>query len=234
MKTAKIGVYGGRTRKLQKKLSYEATSMTWKIANVYKYLGSRASVNPSLNDIQVTTFMEVPDRAYDKYPVPINIYFEPAPEQVTDYSQFGIIDPIGTDQIIKVHVNSYDDLGRSLVEGDVVEVPFFKNPKHDAMWEVVDVDGSQEFEKFYTVVKLRVLEDSRKTREIDITGSIGPELDDIVDQHNQHANDYVGHDGVDDTGIDNGETNPDINEPFDGVEETRRSFLDEFDGDLLP
>ena len=233
VKRAKIGVYGTRTRALQKRMSYEAVSLTWKTARVYRYLGSRDSVNPNIRDIQITTFMETPDRAYDSFPVEINIYFEPQPEQAVDYSQFGIIDPIGSDQIIKVHVNSYLDIGRSLIEGDVIDVPFFSQDGHEAMWEITDVDHSQEIEKFYSIVKLKVLEDSRETRELDVEGSIGPSLDDIVGDHNTEADETVGNTGVDDSDIDNGETNEDLNTEYEGTtQNNRRSFLDEFDGDL--
>lgn len=233
VKRAKIGVYGKKTRSLQKRLAYEATSLTWKLGNLYRYLGSRDSEIPDIDDIQVTTFMEVPDRAYDAFPININIWFEPAPEQVTDYSQFGVIDPIGTDQIIKVHVNSYADIGRAIIVGDVLEVPFFRQDSHEALWEVTDVDRSQEFEKYYAVVKMRVLEDSRKTREIDITGSIGPSLDDIVNAHNQRADDYVPHSGVDDSDIDNNEENDKLNDDYSGITPpVRKSFLDDFDGEL--
>lgn len=234
VKRARIGVYGNRTRSLQKRLSYEAVSLTWKIANVFMYLGSRDNVSPDVTDIQTTTFMEVPDRAYNSHSVAVNIYFEPAPEQVTDYSQFGIIDPIGTDQIIKMHVNSYDSLGRPPIVGDVVEVPFFKQDSHDALWEVTDVDRSQEFEKFYSVVKMRVLEDSRKTREIDMQGSIGDTLDDIMGQNENEANENVEHTGYDDTDVVGGNTNDDTDKPFDGTTQNDRdTFLDEFNGDLL-
>lgn len=233
VKRAKIGVYGDRTRALQKRMSYEAVSLTWKTANVYRYLGSRANLTPDIKDIQITTFMETPDRAYDVFPVEINIYFEPRPEQAVDYSQFGIIDPIGSDQIIKVHVNSYADIGRSLVEGDVIDVPFFKQGDADAMWEVIDVDDSQEREKYYSIIKLKVLEDSRETRELDVTNSIGPTLDEITGQQETEADEYVSNSGVDDSDITNNETNPDLNTPYEGTSKNRKTFLDEFDGDLI-
>lgn len=233
VKIAKIGVYGEKTRALQQRMSYERVAQTWKIANVFRYLGSRDNPDPNIKDVQVTTFMEVPDRAYDKESVPINIYFEPIPEQVVDYTQFGVIDPIGVDQIIRVHINSYEDLGRPIMTGDVIDVPFFKQKTHDAMWEVVDVDRGQEFEKFYSVVKLKELTDSRSTREIEKTGSIGPTLADIVGHHEEHADDQVGYNGVDDTNIDNGDDNQDMADDFDGRQKNQKSFLDDFDGGLV-
>lgn len=229
-KLAKVGVYGNKMRSLQRRMAYERTSLTFKLANVYRYLGSRANVTPDIKDIQLTTFLEVPDRAYDAVPVLINIEFEPMPEQIIDYSQLGVIDPIGVDQIIKVHVNSYDELGRQIIVGDVIEVPFFEQPTHRAFWEVVDVDRSQEFEKYYAVIKLNELTDSRKTREISPEGTISDILDVIQDQHEDHANDYVPFNGVDDTGIDNGEENPEIAEPFDGRRKNQASFLDDLNG----
>lgn len=232
MKKAKVGVYGEKDRKLQRRLAYERVSQTWKTANVYMYLGSRDSAVPEVTDVQVTTFMEVPDRAYREDPIEINIYFEPLPEQIVDYSALGVITPMGDEQIIKVHINSYEDLGRPIRSGDVLEIPFFKQD-HEAFWEVVDVDRGQEFEKFYAIVKMKELSDSRETREIPISGSSGGIIDDIMNVHNDMAEEQVPHNGVDDTFIENGETNEKSFEDFDGRESPKKSFLDDFDGDLI-
>lgn len=233
VKIAKVGVYESKTRGLQRKLSYEATSMTWKIAKLYRYLGSRSNVDPQLSDIQTTTFMETPDRAYASESVSVNIYFEPLPEQVTDYSQFGIIDPIGGAQVIKMHINSFEDIGREVTEGDVLEIPFFETDGKRAYWEVNDVDRSQMQEKFYVTLKTDILKDARETREIDINNSTGTSLDDIMAQHGEEAEEFVPHNGVDDSVIDNGETNKDMADSYKGVSDDRKSFLDDFDGGLL-
>lgn len=230
-KRAKVGLYGGKTRSLQKRLSYERVSQTWKIANVFLYLGSRANVDPSIKDVQITTFMETPDRAYSEEPIPINIQFEEIHEQIVDYSQFGVIDPAGVDQVVRVHVNSYEALGRPIVEGDILEVPFFEQDSHKAFWEVTDVDRSQEFEKFYAVVKLQELADSRETREIDHSGSIGPALDVIMNQHLDFAEGEIPFNGYDDSELMNGEP-VDVKEPWDGRQKNQASFLDDFDGEL--
>ena len=235
VKISKIGRYGPKTRSLQKRLAYEKVSHTKKFANVYKYLGSRASEDPQINDIQTTTFMEVPDRAYSQKPIKINIYFEPLQEQKADFSKYGIIDPIGDKQVVKVHVNSYEDLGRELVEGDVLEVPFFEQD-HKAFWEVTDVDRSQEFEKFYAIISMNELADSRTTREIDVgAGSIADVLNDVGEQQQKESEDFVPHDGVDDVDVDNDETNDRI-----GKEKEQRrsrpkqpSFLDDVNGEFV-
>lgn len=230
-KRAKVGLYGEKTRALQRRLSYERVSQTWKIANVFLYLGSRANDDPSIKDVQITTFMETPDRAYSKDSIPINIHFEELHEQIVDYTQFGVIDPTGVDQVVRVHINSYESLGRPIVEGDVLEIPFFEQDSHKAYWEVTDVDRSQEFEKFYAVVKLAELTDSRETREIDHTGSIGPALDSIMDQHLDFAEEMIPFNGYDDSDLVNGEA-VDQKQEWDGRQKNQASFLDDFDGEL--
>lgn len=234
VKLAKIGQYGPKTRALQRRLSYEKVSQTHKFADVWMYLGSRVNDDPSISDIQSTTFMEVPDRAYAAVPVRINIDFDPFPEQQTDLSQFGIVDPTGDDQKIRVHINSYEDLGRPIVEGDVMMVDFFNTEDVDAYWEVKDVDRKHEFEKYYAIITLDQLADSRATREIDMNGSNAGILGEIDNWQQIEQEEVVPFDGLDGRDIDNGEPGGDDEpEPYDGRNKTQRSFLDDLDGDLL-
>ena len=213
-KTPRIGVYQEKTRRLQKNLSYERTSLTWKEAIVYKYLGSRDSENPSIKDIQVKAFSEVPDRAYATEGVRINISVEMMSEQTTDLSRYGIIDPMGGEQTFRVHVKSYEDIGRPVIVGDVIEIPFFEQEGKAALWEIQDVDRTSEFENFYAVLNGTVLEDSRTTREINITNSNSSVMDEILEDNDTAFDEQIPHNGVDTSGVDVEDPN-DTSKPFD-------------------
>jgi len=162
----KIGVYGSKTRKMQRSLTREAFALTFKCANVYRYLGSDESATPSIDDIQTTTFFEVPDRVYDQNTVEINIYFEAMNESQMDFSRFGMISPLGNEQTIRVHLDDMKCLGRWLVVGDVIEIPFFERDGKKAFWEVTDVDDKPSYEKFYVTVSIATLGDKRETKDI--------------------------------------------------------------------
>lgn len=181
LKRGKIGVYGKKTRSLQRRLSAEAFGLTFKDANVYKYLGSRDSVSPDINDIQNKVLFEVPDRAYDPTPVNIMIGMEPMGETAMDFSRFGIINPIGNEQTFRVHVNEFEGcLGRPLIVGDVFEIPFFEKECKKAFWEITDVDDKPSYEKFYYVIKATVLDDARTTREIPIERTNSDFMDSLM------------------------------------------------------
>ena len=64
MKKIKLGIYGPKSREFQKKIAKQYFDLSPKEANVFLYLGSRESIEPSINDIQNKVFFEVPDRAY--------------------------------------------------------------------------------------------------------------------------------------------------------------------------
>ena len=214
-KTPRIGVYQEKTRRLQKNLSYERTSLTWKEAIVYKYLGSRDSDNPSIKDIQVKAFSEVPDRAYSDEGVRINISVEMMSEQTTDLSRYGIIDPMGTEQTFRVHVKSYEDIGRPVVVGDVIEIPFFEQEGKAALWEIQDVDRTSEFENFYAVLNGTVLEDSRTTREVNITNSNSSVMDEIIADNDTAFDEQIPYNGVDTSEVDVDDPNTTTDDPYD-------------------
>lgn len=173
LKNPRIGMYGGKDRLLQKTLSFEKVSLTWKTANVYMYLGSEVNgENASITDIQDTVFMETPDRSYNPIPVEINISMDDLGEQAFDLSKFGIISPIGETQIFRVHVNSFeqDALGRYLIVGDILEIPFLQENGNDsqlAFFEITDVDRKMEFENFYVTVTTVPVKDTQETAGID-------------------------------------------------------------------
>lgn len=180
IKRGKIGFYGKRTRDLQKRLTAELFGLTFKDANVYLYLGSRDSNEPHINDIQNKVFFEVPDRAYNPNPKNITIGMEPFGEAPMDFSQFGIIAPLTNSYTFRVHVDEFECLGRPLIIGDVLEIPFLMKECNRALFEVTDVDDKPSFERFYYTITATVLAESRKTREISIDSGNGSFLDEVM------------------------------------------------------
>jgi hypothetical protein len=167
-KTPKIGVYQSKDRALQKKIAYEKTSLSWHPINVYKYLGVRTNATPAITDIQDPILMENRDRAYSSTPVMVNAHMDFLPETPFDLSRFGIMNPLGETMIFRVHVNSFeaDALGRDMVAGDVIEVPFWQQDTTKSLWEVTDVDKKPAFENFYHIVTTVPLKDSQEFVEV--------------------------------------------------------------------
>lgn len=167
LKHPKIGLYGPKTRALQKRLSFERTALTWKTANIYRYLGDRRNVTPDITDLD-PVFLEVADRAYDTTPVEINIAYEELEERALNLSRFGVIDPLGDQQIFRVHVNSFeaDGLGRYLIPGDIMEIPFLVEDGRKAFFVIEDVDRKPEFEKFYVYITAKPIMSTQETTEI--------------------------------------------------------------------
>lgn len=191
-KQPKIGVYQNNDRALQKRLSYERVSLTWHPVIVYKYLGSEVNDDAaSLLDIQDTLFMENPDRSYDPNGIQINAHVEQLPETPFDLSKFGIINPLEGVQVFRIHVSSFDDegMGRYIVTGDVIEVPFFQKDDIKAFFEVTDVDKKTEFENFHVVVTTVPIKDVQEMEEIpgmvsnsDIMDELQSDLDDAYER----------------------------------------------------
>lgn len=229
----RIGVYGDKTRQLQKRMSYDAFQMTFKQANIYRYLGSRTSINPSIQDIQNLTFFEVPDRAYDSEYVTINIGMEPLQEGKMDFSQYGIINPLSDEIRVRVHVDDFFCLGRDIIEGDVMEIPFLMKDCDRALFEVTDVDKDPSYEKFYVTVSLKTLDDSRKTREVEKDRSNNDIFSDVMDEADAQYQEEVPYKGLDGSNVDSEWTQP--TEETDYRRENQKSFLDdplfEFTGD---
>ena len=116
-RVGKIGVYGSKTRTLQRRISFEAFGLTFKTAFVYRYLGSRANAAPDIDDIQTKVFFEVPDRAYSDVPIEIPVGMEPLPETKTDFSRFGLINPLQDETRFRFHIDDFQPLTRELIVG---------------------------------------------------------------------------------------------------------------------
>lgn len=178
----KIGVYGTKTRTLQRRLSYEAYGLTFKTAIVWRYLGSKQSISPDITDVQTKVFWEVPDRAYNQELVQMPIGMEALPELKADFSRFGYIDPLQNENLFRVHVDDFLPLGRYMIVGDVFELPFFEKDGKKVYWEVTDVDLKSEYEKFIAIIHASPLGDSRKTNDIPIDQSNDSLLTDLMNE----------------------------------------------------
>lgn len=216
----KIGVYGPKTRNLQRKISFEVFGLSWKTANVYLYMGDRNNPDPSIGDIGTTVFWEVPDRAYAEEAITIPVGMEPIVENKTDFSRFGILNPMQDETLFRVHIDDYTTLGRKLVVGDVFEIPFFERDGKRSFWEVNDVDDSQEVEKYIHIIHATPLDDKRTTREIPIDNSNSDIYDTIMPQQDDEYSDIVPTEDV------TFEEDPD-KESVDYRNNTQSSFLDD-------
>lgn len=226
-KQPKVGVYGPKTRSLQSRLSYERVSQSWKFAQVYLYLGDRSEVNPSIDDNGITAFGEVPDRAYAATPIEINIEMDRMSEQSADLSRFGIIDPMGDEEIFRVHVESYKDLGRKIMVGDVFEIPFFEEDGKRAFWEIHDVDSTSEFENYYAVIKAGTLQDKREVEEIPYNNSNSDMFNDLQSDIDTQAEEDVAYNGVDTDGVTVEDPNTDTQDDYDPLDDNTGSFMDD-------
>ena len=168
IKRPNIGVYEGKTRNLQAKLSYERTSLTWKTVNVYKYEGVYDSAGDR-TEIEDKIFFETRNRRYDPEPVELNAHFEVMQEEQTDLSRFGIINPMADNLRIYMHTYSFGSLGlnRYVKSGDVIEIPFWEQDCNKSYWEVIEVDRKPEFESFTVVVTVEPIKDRQETQDID-------------------------------------------------------------------
>lgn len=162
----KIGVYGCKTRKLQRCLSFEAFGLSHKEAHVYLYKGDARDLNNHEDNLGSRVFFEVPDRVYCEHPKIVPIGMEPMHESSADFSRFGLINPLGDENTFRMHIDDFDTLGREPMVGDVFEIPFHTKNDRKALWEITDVDFKSEMEKFIVIIKASPLKASRKNESL--------------------------------------------------------------------
>ena len=170
-KTAKIGVYGTKTRALQRRLSFEKTSLTYHEVVVYKYLGdTNLNEGSSINDISDLIFMENRDRRYDSNGITLNADVQMMESSAMSLESIGIIDVFDGQQLIRMHIDSFaqDGFGRYPIVGDVVQIPFFKDRNDKSMFFVInDVDEKNAWENYYVTISMDEIKDSQEYEEID-------------------------------------------------------------------
>lgn len=234
LKSPVIGQYGSKTRLLQKKLSYERISLTWKTVNVYKYLGSRTNATPSINDIPDPVFLEVADRAYDTTPVEINAWWEQLPEQQMDLSQFGIISPLGDTQQFRFHSYSFevDGLGRYIMVGDIIEVPFLEQDGNKVFYEITDINRKNENENYIVIASAKPMADSQETTEIPDKNTDKPLFDNLESELVADMESDFTEDGVDTTTTQTSDE-PDSRDPYDPRPDDSEDFLDDPNKQIL-
>ena len=232
-KKRKIGLYSEDTRNLQYKLSWERCILSWKDAIVWKYLGDATNDNPNINDIQNVTFFETVDRAYEAEPVEVPIYAEQLEaESMEDLSRFGYISPMSNEYTFKFHTESFSDqyLNRPMIEGDIIEMPFWMQDGEKAYFEVVDVNRKSEFEKFFVTVKGKLMFDKREVDDIPDKNSNEDVMSDIMDEVDDKSDSIVNQSGVD-TEEYTVEDAPERDD-YDSRNKTQKSFLDDPDAEF--
>lgn len=187
----RIGVYGKKTRRLQRRLSFESFGLTFKDALVWRYLGSREKEVPSIDDVQCMVFWEVPERAYSSDVIAIPVGVEMAPEVKTDFSRMGLINPLQDETIFRFHIDDFRSLERTMIVGDVFEIPFFTDEHMKSMWEVVDVDLRSMAEKFIAVVHAVPLGESKKTREIPVDNGARDLMDGLMGDFDEQVSEIL-------------------------------------------
>lgn len=188
----RIGVYGKKTRRMQKRLTRETFGLTFKEAKVWLFRGSRYDNEENdIFNLGNPVFQEFPDRKYELDPKCIPIGMEPMQEMKMDFSRFGVIDPMGNEIPFRIFQDDMNCLERPLIVGDVLEVPFFETEDRKALWEITDVDYKVAYEKFIVIVYAEPADDSRKTRELPISNPTGVIIDEFDMQREMSAEENI-------------------------------------------
>lgn len=200
-KSPKIGIYGDNDRALQRRLSYEKCSLSYHPVNVFRYLGSATNTpNAAITDIQSPLWLETNDRDYDPIPILINAAIDqPLAEGVMDLTRFGIVSALQDVLVVRVHINSFDadQMGRYLIPGDVLEIPFFQQGNTKAFFEIDDVDRKTENENFHVVCTCSPIKDTQEMEEIPGISTNSDVLDTLQSQLDTEYEKAVGDVGID-------------------------------------
>jgi hypothetical protein len=167
-RVGKIGVYGSKTRMLQRKLSYEALGLTFKEARFFLFQGDKDDSTLSPTAFKDKVFYEITDRSYAKDYIAIPVAFDPRTNMKSDFSRFGLVNPMTSEVEYVVHLDDCDLLGRTPVIGDVFELPFFETSAGYSVWEIVDVDDKRSYEEYTLTLTAVPITKSRATRDIAI------------------------------------------------------------------
>lgn len=231
LKQPKIGVYGPLTRNLQKKLSYERISLSWKVVDVFLYLGSRTESSPSLSDIPDPIFLEVADRAYATESIRINAYWEPQQDDTMDLTKFGLINPMADVQTFRFHSYSFepDGLGRYPVEGDIIKVSFLEQDSKNVFYEVTDIDRKREPETFIVTVSATPMDATQETTEIPTNND--QKLSDLLGRLEDDQDAHVDMDGLDTDGYEVDDPNED--DEYDPRNNEQEEFFDDINRPLF-
>ena len=228
----KIGMYGEKTRDLQKRLSYERVCLSWKTALVYLYKGNMNEIDPSIHDIDNATFLETQDKAYEATPIEVPVWMPKLESQNgIDLSQYGYVSPISEQYEFKFHIRSFDSdvLGRFIFNGDVLEIPFYEQDGNKAYFKIVDVDRKSEFEDFYVLAKGEVMTDSRESQAFDDQNTNSAIMSDMLDQLEAEAETELPKSGLDTDEYDEYDEEQTDYEPRN---KTQSSFLDDPDAEF--
>jgi hypothetical protein len=189
-----IGVYGTKTRALQRRLSYEAFGLSAKNAFFYLYLGDKATIDTDRTKFDDKVLFEIRDRVYSQNPVRIPIGVEPASSMPMDFSRFGLINPLTSESTYRIHIDDTKTIGRYPVVGDVFEIDFYNNGEcnRKALWEITDVDKNElTLESYVITITATPVNDSRSMQDLHIGRSNDDIFSDIMIEADDHYNEYV-------------------------------------------
>jgi hypothetical protein len=187
----KIGVYGSKTRMLQRKLSYEAVGLTFKEARFFLFQGDKDDSTLSPTAFKDKVFYEIINRSYSKDYIAIPVAFDPRTHMKTDFSRFGLVNPMTAEVEYVVHIDDCALLGREPVIGDVFELPFFEDTVGYSVWEIVDVDDKRSYEEYiYTLTAVPVTK-SRATRDLTINSDNESVFSTLMDEADIDYASYV-------------------------------------------
>lgn len=187
-----IGAYGNKTRALQRRISYEAFGLSAKNASFYLYLGDNGSDNPSVFEFSDKVFFEIKDRKYSQTPIKVPIGVEPQSSMPTDFSRFGLINPLTSETTFRMHIDDTNKLGRYPIVGDVFGIDFFDTATGKAMWEITDVDASEPtLETFVITISATVLNSARSSKELPLNRTNEDMFSDIMEQADEQYNEFV-------------------------------------------
>ncbi|MCI4410585.1 MAG: hypothetical protein JHC38_02805 [Thiotrichales bacterium] len=190
-RVGKIGVYGNKTRTLQRKLSYEALGLTFKEARFFLFQGDKDAAKLSTTSFKDKVFYEIANRSYAKDYVAIPVAFDPRTHMKTDFSRFGLVNPMTAEVEYIVHVDDCNLLGRKPVIGDVFEIPFFETSPGYSVWEIVDVDDKRSYEEYIFTLTAIPVTKSRATRDLTINSDSESVFSTLMDEADVDYASYV-------------------------------------------
>lgn len=222
VRMGKIGLYGSKTRNLQRRLSYEALGLTFKEARFFLFQGDKDAQTLSPTQFKDKVFYEVVNRSYALDYVAIPVAFDPHMNMKADFTRFGLINPMTSEVEFTIHLDDCDLMGRTPVIGDVFELPFFETSAGRSIWEVVDSDDKRVYETFTITLTAAPITKSRATRDIEINRDNESVFSTLMDEADV---DYEGY--VPTTDVSEDQTTPSPSTDVNYIQGTQFDFLND-------
>ena len=223
LRPSKFGVFGTKTRLLQRSISFERTTLSGRTVRIYKYLGDATNDYPSLTDRGDPILMEITDRAYDSNYIEVNVHYDPIEESVVDMTQFGVLNPLGDTHRFYFHSESFesDGMGRYPVVGDVIEMA---NDEMTVYFEITDVDRKKETDIYTIVCHGKLITDGQEVQQIPNKESNESFMEDIRQSLKTEVESVFDQEGLDTSDIQLDDETPQT--PYDSRPDHTQDFLD--------